>query len=513
MLQKTMIQDIQDLKANGYSLNEVVFCLAERNGKAPSLPTVRKYYNMDSIPDDFGAALKKDKAFDSEPFKGAISDILTANPGCCISSVYDVLVERFVESGQYVALPANAQTLRNYVRHLKDSGAVELDGRGGRTYNYVPDTPPGQQMLIDFGQQDCGGGLIVHFICLLLRHSRLLGVYAQDHRVNAEEACRALYRFFAKTGGRPRELVIDQDTVFVTSETYGEVIKTRVFGDFLKEQDLRLWVCAKADPESKGPIENVVGFTKKNYFSARSITSIDEVTRTLPGWVQRKNARIHQTTFRVPKEVFDKVEREALAPLLPSVHESAPLNLISQDIGSMPYLGYRSSKYSLPQDMCYTTVYYKATGDRLHVYDETRRHICTHDISAVKGSKVIAPEHAKEPSDEWRVVAERMRSKYNCLDFQHLINGFKKENGQRHVAKQLHALEAFLDSECPSRALVAEVFSICCRDWRYRFSQFKQVYELCKARAGDTTGVVQATDVCQRSLESYQAEFERRCQA
>jgi hypothetical protein len=130
--------------------------LTRRSGKAPSLPTVRKYYNMDGIPDDFGAALKKDKAFDKEPFKGAISDILTANPSCCVSSVYDVLEERFVESDQYVALPGNAQTLRNYVRHLKDSGAVRLDERGGRTYNYVPDTPPAQQLLIDFGQQDCG---------------------------------------------------------------------------------------------------------------------------------------------------------------------------------------------------------------------------------------------------------------------------------------------------------------------------------------------------------------------
>ncbi len=37
--------------------------------------------------------------------------------------------------------------------------------------------------------------------------------------------------------------------MFVASETYGEVIKTRTFEDFCTEQDLRLWVCNKADPE------------------------------------------------------------------------------------------------------------------------------------------------------------------------------------------------------------------------------------------------------------------------
>ena len=84
------------------------------------------------------------------------------------------------------------------------------------------------------------------------RYSRYLVVYAQDHKYNAEEACKALYRSFCKLGGRPSVLVIDQDAVFVATETYGEVIKTRTFEDFCTEQDLKLWVCHKADPESKG---------------------------------------------------------------------------------------------------------------------------------------------------------------------------------------------------------------------------------------------------------------------
>ena len=35
---------------------------------------------------------------------------------------------------------------------------------------------------------------------------------------------------------------------------FGEVIKTRVFEDFCTEQELKLWVNNKHDPESKGPI-------------------------------------------------------------------------------------------------------------------------------------------------------------------------------------------------------------------------------------------------------------------
>jgi hypothetical protein len=50
-----------------------------------------------------------------------------------------------------------------------------------------------------------------------------------------------------------------------------------LFEDLCTEQKLKLWVCNKADPESKGPIENSVGFVKKNFFSARKITCIDDV--------------------------------------------------------------------------------------------------------------------------------------------------------------------------------------------------------------------------------------------
>ena len=508
MLKENMIQEIQDMKAAGYSLSEVVAFYEQRPGKSPSRPTLRKYYNMNGVPENHGASLKKEMAFDQEPFKESILQIMANNPDCYISSVYDLLEELFIDTGLYTDLPGNSQTLRNYVHHLRASGAIELIDKR-RTYDIVEDTPPGEQLLIDFGQQNLRGGLSVHFMCLLLRYSRLLGVYAQDHVFNATEACTAIYRFFQKIGGRPSELVIDQDSVFIALEAYGEIFETREFKSFLQEQDLRLWVCNKSDPESKGPIENTVKFVKSNYFSARNITSIEEVQNTLAGWAERKNKRIHQTTFKVPIKVFLEAERPSLAPLVPSLYEAAPLNLIAQQIHSQPYLGYRSSKYSLPWECCFSQVYYKAIGEKIYVYGADRRHICTHAISPLKGTVCRLPEHEREPSTEWMAIVERMRGKYNCFKFQHLINGFKKENG-RHLTKQLLALERFLDAERPSPELVSEVFQVCCEHWRYKFSQFKTTYELVKAKRL-TPGALEMSDVEKRSLEGYQEAFRLRC--
>ena len=55
MLKKTMIQEIQDLKLAGYSLNEIIEHFNDKTTKGPSVPTIRKYYNLDGIPEDIGA--------------------------------------------------------------------------------------------------------------------------------------------------------------------------------------------------------------------------------------------------------------------------------------------------------------------------------------------------------------------------------------------------------------------------------------------------------------------------
>ena len=222
MLDKKQMQEIQDLKLRGYTKSEILAYYKEQGVKPPSRPTISKYYDMDVVPEDPGHKLSKDKAFDVSPFKEAILAILESNSrkDYCISSVYDVLEEKFIENGEYKSLPGNEQTLRNFVHYLEKTGQIGMGEEHRRIYDHVFDTPPGEQMLIDFGEVTLSKKATIHFICLLLRYSRLLCVYAQDHKYNATEACQAIYRSFCKMQGRPSVLVIDQVAVFVASYTY-----------------------------------------------------------------------------------------------------------------------------------------------------------------------------------------------------------------------------------------------------------------------------------------------------
>ena len=512
MINRMVIEEIMALKGSGYTIQEVIAHYEGKGEKAPSKPTLRKYFQMSGIPEDPFATYAKDKVFDHTPFREVIIEILrNCKDSYCVSSVYDVLEEKFVDAGAYEKLPGNEQTLRNYITYLVNNNIVATVPKNHRIYEHVFDTPPGEQMLLDFGEMRFPGGKQVHFICLLLRYSRIFCVYAQDHRYNAEEACRDIYRAIRKLGGRPKQFVIDQDAVFIVSETYGEVIETRVFKEFCTEQGISLWVCNKADPESKGGVENLVGFVKKNYFSARkSIKSVEDVWETLPGWVERKGRRIHKATYCVPVEVFKDIEQKALRPLIPSVYENLPSSYERVSVGSQPYIQYKACKYSVPRCYCYKTVCYKAAGEKIHIYDEKRKYICSHVLSDRKGSFNQLPEHKKEDTEDWKPVAERLRAKWGCFDFQHFLNGFKKEN-PRNLYKQLTAVESFLDAENPPKELVADVMCRCCAGYRYRFTQFQQVYFLAKSGYA-TTETVALAGVAHQGMDAYRKAFDERCE-
>ena len=516
MLDKTQMQEIQDLKLRGYTKSDILEYYKDKGLKPPSRPTISKYYDMDAVPENPGSKLVKDKAFDVSPFREAIITILEANSrkDFCISSVYDLLEEKFIENGDFESLPGNEQTLRNFVHYLEESGQVNTSEEHRRIYDHVFDTPPGEQMLIDFGTITLNRKDSIHFICLLLRYSRLLLVYAQDHKYNSTEACQAIYRAFCRLKGRPSVLVIDQDAVFVSSETYGEVIKALVFEDFCTEQDLKLWVCNKADPESKGPIENSVGFVKKNFFSARTITCIDDVWRSLPGWLNRKNKRIHRSTLHIPSAVFRDIEQKALRPVLPSVYEMSPNSFSDCELNGMPYVLYKSCYYSVPREYAYKTVRFKITAGKINIYDEDYRYICSHLLSERKGSHNQLPEHKKGDSGDWIDIVERMRDRWNCFDFQHFVNGVKKEN-PRHLSKQFSAIEQFLNAENPPKSLVADVLKICCKNFRYQFSQFRTVYEYTKAgrslaNSDAAAEALEKTPVDYRQMEAYRRAFSER---
>ncbi|MBR3235742.1 MAG: hypothetical protein IKG11_09020 [Atopobiaceae bacterium] len=158
MIKDSMIEEIQELKLAGYTVGEAYDTLKTRHSKVPTLKTVRKYYNMDHVPEDNHAKVRKHAAFDVEPLASAIVEIVERNPGCYMSSVYDVLVERFVESGEMEALPGNEQTLRNYIRRLHEEGRISEPEAARRKYDVLDIRSPAAWPRSTSGSRTAGAG-------------------------------------------------------------------------------------------------------------------------------------------------------------------------------------------------------------------------------------------------------------------------------------------------------------------------------------------------------------------
>ena len=193
------MQEIQDLKLQGYTKADIIRYYEAQGRKPPSRPTLSKYYDMDVIPDDPGAKLAKPKTFDVEPFRARSSGSLRRTVGkvsvCHLFTMSWKKNSSKMETMKTSRQPADAPQLYPLSRGFRQ---INREPEHRRIYDYVFDTPPGEQMLIDFGEQTLSKTKSIHFIRLLLRYSRFLCVYAQDHKYNSEEACKAIYHSFCR---------------------------------------------------------------------------------------------------------------------------------------------------------------------------------------------------------------------------------------------------------------------------------------------------------------------------
>ncbi len=476
---------IYELKRMGIPQSEVAQAFKTRGVKPPSQPTIRKYYNMEESvsTEHMTTVYAKEKAFNEPHCRKLIIRTLTVNgPKIPISSVYDLLQEQLVDTGTLATLPGNEQTLRNYCRYLKESGQISVPEGRNRVYDEVRTPEPGKQMQLDYGVVHIGPNEQFHFIALLLRHSRMLFVKGQDHRFNAAETCRAIYAFFILIGGRVQELVIDQDACLIYEEQYGEITTTRVFKDFLTEQGLGLFVCRKADPETKGAVENTVKYVKNNYLPSRRDWPLQKLIDKLPDWCKRKNRRIHATEFWKIDDHFTEYEQKQLLPLQPSQYDQLGCARMQVSVSKTRQARYRTNRYTLPRDYHHQYVWIQVTPTKLMFYptSEAVTPICTYDLPSeqVKHQLFEHEAYKKRPSTAYRAIYDRILNTWYAPELRHYLNGLRKEHEHsRFLQDQFIGFERMLHDRDPSPEELAAVMERACEGFRYKLSQLREVWD------------------------------------
>ncbi|WP_373315126.1 transposase [Robertmurraya siralis] len=207
-----------------------------------------------------------------DPYKELILSWLRHHPDMSSAQVEDWLKEK------YKKLEVGESTVRDYVRRLRDKYKIVKES-SPRDYEAIPDSPMGEQIQVDFGhtkqRTHDNKEIKLNFIAFVLSNSRYKYKEWLDRPFTTQDVIQAHENAFHWFNRIPGELVYDQDNLIVVSENGGDLILTKEFQQYKETRNLTLRVCRKADPESKGRIENVVGFIKHNFAKHRVFRNID----------------------------------------------------------------------------------------------------------------------------------------------------------------------------------------------------------------------------------------------
>jgi transposase len=384
--------------------------------------------------------------------------------------VYDVLEER------HEKLPGSERTCRNYIRYLREAGEL-IDGVVPRIYQRVPTLPFGRQLQVDFGQYRMSSGERAYLFAAILSASRYRYVAVQDHPFTTVEVILHLLDCFENIGGRPEELVIDQDRLIVVSENSGQIIFTKQFRSFIEEQELRLWVCRKADPQSKGKVENLIKFVKTSFFSARCFAQVSEIPPKLNLWLSRRaNGKICQATGRVPRIVLLEEEKKCLRSLRASIfHKHSILQRDTRKADSKSLISVGGNKYSVPVDYRGRDVEIYTTESELFVFDAKGiKEIAHHRLSRLCGEVIVHRSHQYSRNLS---IGELKGRVLECFGFPewHLFVQRNTEKFGRYAREQYTALMKVAGNVCERKRFL-EAVRLCLEHENYSAANLQDAY-------------------------------------
>ena len=427
MKKRKMYKQIQTRKRQGHSSNKI----AEELEINPR--TATKYYKMEE--EDF-REYRADHLFRERAFSEYGEDIWEVYAKnnfrkLNMSSVYDYLEER------YGNLPGNEQTLRNFISYLLQTAKLTLN-KHKRTYTKVPELSFGEQMQLDFGQYTCRSGLKLYIFATLLSASRYKYVRFQDHPFKTKEVIEHLLSCFDYYVGKPEELVIDQDSLMVVSENAGDIIYTDDFKFFIEEQEIRMYVCRKSDPESKGKIENVIKYVKYNFFNTRDFLNLEEANKSVFKWLKRRaNGKISQATKQIPALLIES-ERKHLKEVGNSIfRKKSLLGREERQVNAKDCISVNACEYQLPAKYRNKTIEVYITQHKVFIFDlYTAEEIVAYDLSLIPGKKISKREFKREKGK----TAKELKKQVSTM--------FEGENWEKFTAKNFKAFSRYVRDQC-----------------------------------------------------------------
>lgn len=240
------------------------------------------------------------------PHREQIATWLAGDKPLKLTKVFDLLERRGVE----VTYP----TLRRFV-------IAELGWHKRVPTVRVDDCPPGDEVQIDFGKmgrmrdESTGKMRDLWALIVTMTFSRFMFVRPMFQQTT-EAVCEGLDEAWKLFGGVTKRVVPDNMSAIVDDANPESFKIVDAFAEYAALRGFFIDAARVRHPKDKPRVENQVPFVRESWFQGETFLSLEDAQRSALEWCTEKaGTRVHGTTRRVPKEVFDSIEKPTLLPM------------------------------------------------------------------------------------------------------------------------------------------------------------------------------------------------------
>jgi transposase len=247
---------------------------------------------------------------------------------------------------------------------------------------------PGEYLVIDWG---AAGGL--HVFCAVLAWSRVRFVrFAADEK--AATTLAMIAECLEVLGGVPGKVLADRMACLKGGVVANVVAPTAGYVRFAAHYGFRPDFCEAADPQSKGIVENLVGYAKRDLMiPAAPFGDLTAANRAAAAWCTEVSAAVHSEICAVPAERL-VTERELLGPL-PSLRPAIGLQ-VTRKVDRLSCVRFGSARYSVPTALTGSRVGLRAGDGRLVIVTAAGQVAAEHVLVA-PGEASVLDEHYGGP--------------------------------------------------------------------------------------------------------------------
>ena len=293
------------------------------------------------------------------------------------------------------------------------------------------ETEPGEQVQIDFGTKRVPIGR--HEVRVKLFIATLGWSRRQFVAAYGDERQRAwldgLERSFRHFGGVPCTVLMDNPKALVlTPRSPGRAAvfhpRVRAFAIYWGFSPRACW---SNRPETKGKVENGVGYVKGNALAGREFTDWGHLDRHLQRWMAEvADVRVHGTTGEAPARRF-ALEQPFLTPLNDRPPFGAPSDL-TRKVSVDCAVSLDTNQYSVPWRLVGETVRLSVSGGMLRIYLGAEL-VAAHEVAEGRHRRVVDRSHFADLNrfhDRPATLAETDGLSRPLADYERLVEGMSR---------------------------------------------------------------------------------------